>query len=982
MLNYNQFDLPIESTLLEFIKAQSEQYNIPITEAFKLVASAVSDIPNTGDEQARINEVKAKIIDLAVKSKFKNELDKLAKWGIGFHDGAFLLPTLARFAQTTKSTQNWGIQRKVNTAPNITGIPVEVKGEVGAALKIHVADASTNHKAFEVDMPELDYGINLNVELAANASINASGQAGIVSGNFATGGHFEFDVYCLYQYDGTKPALEAFSDTFTDVASHKFVYFDLHSISKSLAPPQSGNLNDFSGLRRVEVNYKNSVSLSGMLSLGESISEAEIINVNGKAHHVSANISLGLSASYQSKLNGNFRTYCQKLSPNSLVITLESLDEGEQVFNFALGADMKVEGLDELGKTLIDGYLPYEQQWKDDLAQWSNIGDLLQTSLTSKLQSMVETDAVWQQLVKTALGEDKSAEIVTDIQKQIDDELSSQSGKLFNWLNDGTAQINNAISEQVAKLGLPTQVTTYLNEILAQTAVTAVNNANQLIQSKVNDKIERLSHQANANVRKWLEPLTSLGEQVNEVAADINAYSEKVLEATIALLGEYQQFRQRLLEGAKKAAEFQVAMQLGCSAANWSKDKALLALIIDPKSSDERVAEIYKLMMLGKAGEALNLARMLEAETCPALKSIKGEFATWSKQIKELKLGIQLGKVNLFDASTRKLSEINIKVDASGNLLVGDVDAKLDKEAGYFAESRKLSVFSTSNIMKASAQNRLPSIGGVSLSLDDKHLKMDELEEFLYSLEARGLLHSGLTSRTLQLYRRKKSYHSAAVLSASMILPSNFYKKLAQLSDEQAYELACNSFFETGFSDKNLEKDFWVLCNGFEPTSERNMFIKMVGKKKRKSQACEYINSNFNGGQTVIPHSHYNFSPKGLAPAAIRMLSVHKCAQAFAEKSELLNELGEISMAFKKSKPTDLAPWREKLNEVVDELNDSVDEMVSVKGVIAGLFDESVNWNTLAFLCLLSDLNEPTHTKLTVTLTIKNSETEESFVLS
>ncbi|TQF70740.1 hypothetical protein [Pseudoalteromonas luteoviolacea] len=980
MLKYNQFNLPIESALLKFVEHQSKHYDISLSDAFKLVFLALNGIKNDEGDPERIEKIKGDILDLTVKSNFKNELAKLEKWGIGFNNGRFSFPTIARFAETTKSTQSWGFDGNMAKTKSIAGLPVKIKGEASSALKLDVANAGTCKDTFNINMPQLDYGVSLRLGVAAGAEGAVSGTNGVFSGNFSAGGSFDFDLHYLYQFDGVDSALESLHHTFKNTASHKFIYFDLDSINNNLVSPQSGDLNDYHGLRRVEVNYKNSVNLSGKLGLGKSISKSEKVSVTGHKHKVSASISLGFSAGYESKLNGHFRTYCQKLSDNSLKIVLESLDEQSQQFDLALGADIKVSGLDELGKALIDGYLPYEQSWKSDLDEWSNLGDLLVQDMTSKLQSIAEDDAVWRSLVQTALGEDKSEEIINSLKEKVSSELSKPSDKVFNWLNDGTQQINQSISEFVLKSGLPTQLSTYLNDTLAQTVFSTINNANQDLQDKVKAKVESFAHKSSTEVRKWLEPLSEFGNRVDEFAEDINTYSQEVTEAVIDLLSEYQKLRQRLLEGAKKAAEYQVALQLGYNASKWTKESALLTIIIDPTNTAQENSDIVKYMMLGKVGSALELAQALEANGHPAIKSIEGELTSWSRQVKELKLGISFGKVNMY-ALTRKLSEINIKVDSSGNLLVGDVEAKLEEEAGFFHEERKLSVFSTSNIIKASEQNRLASVGGVSLALSDKNLRSSELQQFLYSLEERGLVQSGLTNRAIQLYNRKKSYGSTVVLRANMLLNKNFYKKLAQLGDEKAYELACNSFFQTSFMPRqNIYNSFNVLLNGYELADNRIDFIKQIGRKSTESMACKHINSNFIGNIPPIRDIRRKAGSHLLAVRTVR--AVNKCAEAFTDMSDLLNELGESFIALKKEKPTDLKPWQEKLDDLVDELNSKIATMVSVKGFIEGLLDESVNWNTLAFLCLLADLNEGKSTKLTITLTIKNSDTEESFVLA
>ncbi|WP_144391572.1 hypothetical protein [Pleionea sediminis] len=975
-----ELDIIPDVDIFEYVDGWAKKYNLPTKKVFEILMRVSSG--DSQEDSELWQEIAGVLAEATIKTKFEEQIKELESWGIVFENGQLKFPSVSRYASSHLAERTWQLSKESIKSPSIGGIPVYIRGEVKPELTINVVNQENSLQRYGMSLPESDFSYCVGFGLSSQAELStkvATPKLSLESDNSAS---LEIDVNYLFQFDGSDSMLSSTGNVLTALKDSHAKFYDLERSAKTLVSSSSASTDDFQGLRSIEVRHLNGIALSGSLSAGRTAPVFSSFDVNNKKYSVNASVTLGATAKYRAQLKEQYISRVSRSGSNALEITIESQNIKDTESQMALSASIKTSGLDELGVALVDAYLPYSDEWKARLSQWSDLGDSLQETCVEKLKEYFDSSELWQSLVDDLFGKGQRDQTSEFILEQINQELESANESINNWISSASKDAESYVSRLLSDLKIPGGLRDFIVPQLNSTVTEFIDKKKEEVKSNIEQEVQALNSQSEEQVKDWLAPLATIGENVDELAASVNQSANILVNKLLTFLEDYQTLRQRLLNAAKKTAEFQLALQLQYSRSLQSKSNALLKIVLlDNESSENQVAKIYRDMMLGNVGDALTQARALQAAGDTSVISIEGTFEQWQQEAESTSIGIQLPNFKLYH-NKKRISEIETTINQNGQLTFGSLKGTFEEASQGFNESRKLTLFNTTNLVQAAKQSELPMIGGLGYTLTDESLKSGELQTFLSNIEDVGegkLIAKGTTKRALELYSKVKKPDLYAVLRLNFMLPSSFFNKVSNLSEQRAYEMACDRALDVFFDYDKYASYFYQMRNSFKYTNDTYEFIKKIGRKNFPKQAAEYFTQNNREDITIVSSD----TSSGLYDVIKLIIKTHKYAREFVELSGNLDRLFKEIKDLVESTDDNIvdSKFLKPVRKLSQEVNDNIDDLTSVSGVVEMLFNDKLQRMNLIFLLLISDVIGGTAPHIVASLSVGKGKNSETFMI-
>ncbi|MFT4928401.1 MAG: hypothetical protein ACI8WB_004520 [Phenylobacterium sp.] len=246
-----------------------------------------------------------------------------------------------------------------------------------------------------------------------------------------------------------------------------------------------------------------------------------------------------------------------------------------------------------------------------------------------------------------------------------------------------------------------------------------------------------------------------------------------------------------------------------------------------------------------------------------------------------------------------------------------------------------------------------------------------------------NLLAPGLTNRALALYDREVRGNCTATINVSMTIEAAFYDKLKTLSADEAFDLGCKNYLDAAINTDDEIAAFDYLVANFKGASDALGFVKTIGAKSSIRGASQLYNNNNHQRQELFVDKRIKSAKDDYGKVLLSTRTVYECARDLQGMVSEFNEIGRIAGVLKQNKLSSVSNNKDitALESACDSLNEKVDTLISVRGPISGLFQESVTWRTLAFLRLISSLIGGDQPLMVATLSLKKTNGEKTFVL-
>jgi len=594
------------------------------------------------------------------------------------------------------------------------------------------------------------------------------------------------------------------------------------------------------GLQAMHLNVAGSLQTALGLSVGKTWGAS--YRVQNDSLDLDSEVSLGaqVSAGLQADmaLKGTWDVLVKQKGDQVLYVNVQNDRSKDKRKALSLDANLGVGGLDEIGDALIKKYLPDPAGLLDKLNQFSNFGSLLKADVKNQLDQLLKIngdDTLKKELINVLLGEDNAAALAETIGSTAETALNNQLDLLEGKATDAGQKI---LEDMAKKLNLPGD----LGNKLVSKAEGEMNKLLDGIKGKLEDQLKKIIADNEGKLETLFKPLDSVGKAVTDFSAEVDKLSQQLLEPVIHLLIKYQQQRNKIVNVVRDSASLKLELQFSRTFTSTGEKITVLEFDVDTK--EEKAREYYKEMITGNYTNALAAARKSK-DGSDGIKVTGGSFQdtvtnNLTTDVTFNIFGAQITAKTILD------SDVQVRLDTAGNIMVADSTGTMDKTFSAFGKTWEVKFINMMELPgsvspgqgendNAETTGTRLFTGSLSLTYQDISLKKKELDAYLGSIVETGLVAENILQAIDNRYNelsnqaRAEGKKLGAKIGLSLALTSPDIQKMLNANDENIQLIAINNQLKTYFKETKHRQAFdQVLGKWYDRSGDEIEQIKKI----------------------------------------------------------------------------------------------------------------------------------------------------------
>jgi hypothetical protein len=607
-------------------------------------------------------------------------------------------------------------------------------------------------------------------------------------------------------------------------------------------------------LQAIHLNVAGSLQAALGLSVGKTWGAS--YKVKSDSLDLDSEVSLGaqVSAGLQADmtLKGTWDVLVKQKGNQVLYVKVQNDRSKDKSKALSLDARLGIGGLDAIGDALIKKYLPDPAGLLDKLNQFSNFGSLLKAEVKKQLDLLLKTgedDTLKKELVNVIVGEDNAAALAEAIGNAAETALNNQLDLLAGKATNAGQQILQDIAK---KLNLPGD----LGDKLVKKAEGEMTKLLDNIKGKLEDQLKKIIADNEGKLETLFKPLDSVGKTVTDFSAELDKLSQQLLEPVIHLLTKYQQQRNKIVNVVRDSASLKLELQFSRTLTSSSKKITVLEFEVDTR--EEKAREYYKEMVAGNYTNALAAARRSK-DGSDGIKLTGGSFqdtvtGNLTTDVTFNIFGAQITAKTILD------SDVQVRLDTAGNIMVADSTATMDKTFSAFGKTWEVKFINMMELPGCVSKDQGESDGAetaetrlftssLSLTYQDIRLKKKELDTYLGSLVETGLVAENILEAIDNRYNELSNQAHAegkklgGKIGLSLALTSPDIQKMLNTNDEDIQLIAINNQLKTYLKDtKHREAFNLVLSKWYDRSEDEIEQIKKIAASGKLGDALSRYN--------------------------------------------------------------------------------------------------------------------------------------------
>lgn len=868
-------------------------------------------------------------------------------------------------------------------ATGIYNINVLTKNQAQTLLKLEVADNECL----------------VNQTLSAAYEVNASAAGAInfinISASLAKAGELKLDTY--FQVENNTPTYRALWAMF----KAPVVPWSLKSVNALLAMPNNG-----AGLayRACALKTGTSFTIQGEMGVGKSL----VTQTDLKGNVIDIDFSAEISASHQHTITGDVSMFVTRHASSGkplLKITIEETDERTNALNLALQAQIK--GLDKLAGQYVEMLLSKGNK----IVQWLEENSSPGAALLESLDSNVNKDKWYKPIASLALG-----------QESVDDAVASLIGNELQNVIDRIPLSSEDDAEELAD-----KVVTKLLDIFGASDSTAIESYREAAEQALQDELAKLQQHIRQQADRFkelieseakdvLKPVEALGKEVKQAVTQFDDNIEKNFNKIIS---KYREFKEKITAALEKSANIKLGLAYDdLRKRSTSLSHSLELLLEAPESPD--VQTFYRSLAIGDDKKVasmlptlLNTGKVKVLAESTAIETMRNNTTT---------LGLSIIGKNITSVKD-VLSQLNVKVDTSGNLYVKQ-EYKVTATASGLGETREAVLNLTYGIAQASQNpDFVGSVGFSYTNKDSKLHSVNEISEFLHSLDFSDNPHfnnlpNDVSVPTLipayrkntaiaefnKIVKQAPTQFTTSEICISLRASKQTYRKLLGLSGYNLFNNAMTYLIYLTKRDDFYQEAMEDIVEIYEELDPKyadynELFSLLLGSPNSTNISLNTIKNDLRDldsfkklmkRKSKLPYKNEK----------IFWLRVNSKFEKYAEMAGALRRLPTTLNAIETavdnfSVTTQQKADLEKLNATLKGLNKKfqrgLDDWVEVEGIVKNAIDDlyskfgwaksSVNLRLLSFLLLLQETVGEDEELFLTTITLSNASDERRVIV-
>lgn len=868
-------------------------------------------------------------------------------------------------------------------ATGIYNINVLTKKQAKTLLKLEIADNECL----------------VNQTLSAAYEVNASAAGAVnfinISASLAKAGELKLDTY--FKAENNTPTYRALWAMF----KAPVVPWSLRSVNALLTVPNDGT---GLGYRACALKTGTSFTVQGEMGVGKSL----VTQTDLKGNVINIDFSAEISASHQHTITGDVSVFVTKHASSGkplLKIMIEEADERTNAFNLALQAQIK--GLDKLAGQYVEMLLSKGNK----IVQWLEENSSPGATLLASLDNNVDKDKWYKPIASLALG-----------QESVDDAVESLIGNELQNIIDRIPLSSEDDAEQLAD-----KVVTKLLDIFGASDSTAIESykeaAEQALQAELKKLQQHILQQANefndlieGGAKEVLKPVEALGKEVKQAVTQFDDDIEKNFNKIIS---KYREFKEKITSALEKSANIKLGLAYDDLRKRSTSLSHTLELLLETPDSPD-VQTFYRSLAIGDDKKVASMLPSLVDKG--KVKILAESTAIETMRNNTTTLGLSIIGKNITSVKD-VISQLNVKVDTSGNLYVRQ-DYKVTATASGLGETREAVLNLTYGIAQASqSPDFVGSVGFNYTNKDSKLHSVNEISEFLHSLDFSNAPHFNNLPNDVSVptlipaYRKNTAIteynkiitqaptqFTASEICISLRASNQTYRKLLGLN---GYSLFNNAIAYLIYLTKRDDfyqeamEDIVEIYEELDPqyADYNKLFSLLLGSPNSTNISLNTIKNDLRDldsfKELMKRKSKLMYDKEKTFWLRINS-KLEKYAQMAGALRNLPSTLNSIEAAVESfSVTTQQKADLEKLNATLKGLNKKfqrgLDDWVEVEGIVKNAIDDlyskfgwaksSVNLRLLSFLLLLQETVGENEELFLTTITLSNASDERRVIV-
>lgn len=703
----------------------------------------------------------------------------------------------------------------------------------------------------------------------------------------------------------------------------------------------------------VEGKLNASLDISGGKTWGASYNvKSDSLDLDTEVA-ISAGASIGFSAGLN--LASSWDLLVKPLKNNQLSVKLHKDKSKETSTGFSLDASIGITGLDVIGEAVIKKYLPDAGPLLAKLQPYLNFGDLLKSKLQNQLSDWLNLDQqsgfkadLENALLQTATGDSQAA----DVTSVITDKAQSVLNSNLDLLETKASNLGQkTITDVVNQLKLPANLG---NKLISELSG-KVDGFLTGLQSDIQAKITEIIQKNQGKLTTLFKPLEAVGTEVNKLSQDINKLSQELLQPVITFLTRYQNLRNNITAAVEKTSQLKIGLNLSRTYTSSRAMTTILEFNMDP--SKGKVEEYYKEMVAGNFRNALAAAKKGEA----GITLTGGSFKAMATDTLTTDFGLNMFGAQ-FSSKTILSSDVQVQVDATGNIMMAHSQAEMSKVFKGLGETRMVKFINLMEIPGSLADGNSPPgktklfSSGLTMSYQDNTLKKKELKSYLGSLEGADLI----TSQSLTLAVNRYNELASQAKTQKQKMGADIALNMSLTSPDIAALIAAkDADIESKATDYQLKSFFYnradVYKNFVQVVSLWNTKNPNIFQQIRDMAALGKLGDVLIRYNIAIPDNRRNMD----SVSAEERFRLNTALEIGLNALNLVKIVRNIEAAGKiQFTPENLQKEVNQVNSLNKQNNKYLKNWLKVGGLLQslGIKKEEVPPVTLAFIATIGDL--------------------------
>ncbi|MDH4016980.1 MAG: hypothetical protein OEV20_06555, partial [Actinomycetota bacterium] len=510
-------------------------------------------------------------------------------------------------------------------------------------------------------------------------------------------------------------------------------------------------------LASARLAFQGEVQLGATLTVGRSFAATRSVQTplrTGETTELGISGQAGLDYSVDWSRAGR---HSLTLTPKGarLGVRLEDASESELNRSLAIGANMRISGLDKVVVPVIERFGHMTEQVAGYVERFSDPSDLLRDELERRLPEATDLIAELGEI----FGEPEKLEPV--IGELSDVLVETVSARADRWTDVLERKTGSWLDEAIDRI-VPDAFEAVHGDAIREQLDGLLGQAGAGLQQTMTEELSTLLATAEHEV---VEAVGAIGERVDALIGDLEDKARQLLEPMRALVTRARRVRELLLDAVEATTREELGLKFVRTVNRKKGSSTLLELDLDPTNSDARTA--YYRMLRGDFTRALALAR--EGNTAVVLEG--GSFSDFLSYEKTQGVTINLFGLTMEQGSLLT-SDLIVEYDTTGTISVFKATADYERHRKFLGESQSVRISSALNLVGTGDRDAAVPFS-LKLSYSDEDLEKKEIRRFLNSIESVGLMRGGVTDDVVVRYNElgRDDDRGERALTVDLVLP-------------------------------------------------------------------------------------------------------------------------------------------------------------------------------------------------------------------